>query len=60
MEDFEIRRIVLSVLAFLVVAFFYLQVVLTAALGVKKVNDHRARELRESLARKGIVMVVER
>ncbi|MEM2984001.1 MAG: hypothetical protein QXL24_02170 [Candidatus Jordarchaeaceae archaeon] len=63
MEDFEIRRAVLSLLAFLVVVFFYLQVVLNAAVDTKKINDHRAKELeklREGLARKGIVMVIER
>lgn len=57
MEDFDVKRIIFSFLAFLVVVFFYIQVVLTAAVDVKKINDRKAEELRKALARKGIVIV---
>lgn len=60
MDDYDVRRLVFSALAFLVVVFFYLQVVLMAAVDTKKINDRKVKELEESLSRKGIVMVIER
>jgi hypothetical protein len=57
MEDFELRRIIYSLLAFMVIVFVYLQVALMAAVDTKAINDHRAKVFREGLERKGIVLV---
>jgi hypothetical protein len=57
MEDFELRRIIYSLFAFMVIVFVYLQVALMAAVDTKAINDHRVKVFREGLERKGIVLV---
>lgn len=57
MEDFELRRRVFSLLAFMVVVFIYLHVAISASVDVKKINEHRVRVLKENLERQGIVLV---
>jgi len=57
MEDFELRRIIFSLFAFLVVVFVLLQVALMAALDTKAIMDHKAKVFKEELERKGVVVV---
>jgi len=57
MEDFELRRIIFSLFAFLVVVFVLLQVALMAALDTKSIMDHKAKVFKEELERKGVVVV---
>lgn len=58
MDNFELRRVFLNFVAFLLIVFFYLHVALNAAMDTKRINDHRARELSRESERQGIRVVV--
>jgi hypothetical protein len=57
MGDFELRRIIFSLFAFLVFVFVLLWIALMAALDTKAILDHKAKVLKEELERKGVGVV---